>query len=291
MKWFFAGAGLALLMATPGFARAPDGEKKPADQLEALKKEYTEYMQKGLQAYQAAAKEAKTNDERRKAFEEHYPKPTAFLAKFKDFAEKNASDPAAVEALIWLVTNGPRAGADGAKASQGAVKTLLDKHADSEKLGPLCRMIGQLPDGADHLQKLLEKNPHKAVKAEACMMLATTMKSNAERASLFQDLPETSKRYEAFMGKDAIEKLMKADAKAMMKEAEAMYERIEKDFADVKGPRGTMGDQAKAALKEMRTLSPGREAPEIAAEDTDGKAMKLTDYRGKVVMLDFWGHW
>jgi hypothetical protein len=35
----------------------------------------------------------------------------------------------------------------------------------------------------------------------------------------------------------------------------------------------------------------GSPAPEIEAEDLDGKNFKLSDYRGKVVLLDFWGHW
>lgn len=35
----------------------------------------------------------------------------------------------------------------------------------------------------------------------------------------------------------------------------------------------------------------GEVAPEITGEDTDGKPMKLSDYKGKVVVLDFWGHW
>jgi thiol-disulfide isomerase/thioredoxin len=32
-------------------------------------------------------------------------------------------------------------------------------------------------------------------------------------------------------------------------------------------------------------------APEISGEDLDGKVFKLSDYRGKVVMLDFWALW
>jgi hypothetical protein len=35
----------------------------------------------------------------------------------------------------------------------------------------------------------------------------------------------------------------------------------------------------------------GKLAPEIIGEDIDGKPIKLSDYRGKVVMLDFWGNW
>ena len=38
-------------------------------------------------------------------------------------------------------------------------------------------------------------------------------------------------------------------------------------------------------------LNVGNEAPEIEAEDLDGETFKLSDYRGKVVLLDFWGNW
>jgi predicted Zn finger-like uncharacterized protein len=38
-------------------------------------------------------------------------------------------------------------------------------------------------------------------------------------------------------------------------------------------------------------LNIGNLAPEIEAEDLDGVNFKLSDYRGKVVLLDFWGHW
>ncbi len=38
-------------------------------------------------------------------------------------------------------------------------------------------------------------------------------------------------------------------------------------------------------------LDVGQVAPEIDAEDLDGKRFKLSDYRGKVVVLDFWGNW
>jgi hypothetical protein len=35
----------------------------------------------------------------------------------------------------------------------------------------------------------------------------------------------------------------------------------------------------------------GQVAPEIEGEDLDGSRFKLSDYRGKVVVLDFWGNW
>ena len=38
-------------------------------------------------------------------------------------------------------------------------------------------------------------------------------------------------------------------------------------------------------------LFPGMEAPEISMKDTEGNIRRLSDLRGKVVMIDFWASW
>ena len=38
-------------------------------------------------------------------------------------------------------------------------------------------------------------------------------------------------------------------------------------------------------------LTVGSPAPDFSFTDTSGRAHKLSDYRGKVVLLDFWGVW
>jgi thiol-disulfide isomerase/thioredoxin len=48
---------------------------------------------------------------------------------------------------------------------------------------------------------------------------------------------------------------------------------------------------AKRELFELRNLVIGKAAPDIEGEDIDGKKFKLSDYRGKVVLLAFWGNW
>ena len=42
---------------------------------------------------------------------------------------------------------------------------------------------------------------------------------------------------------------------------------------------------------EIVNLAVGKPAPEIDGEDLAGVSFKLSDYLGKVVMLDFWGDW
>ena len=41
----------------------------------------------------------------------------------------------------------------------------------------------------------------------------------------------------------------------------------------------------------MVNLAVGRPAPEIEGTDMDGKPLRLSDYKGKVVVLVFWGTW
>jgi hypothetical protein len=57
-------------------------------------------------------------------------------------------------------------------------------------------------------------------------------------------------------------------------------------------PADVVTEKPKAPAGDPVTgLEVGNLAPEIEGEDTDGKKFKLSDYRGKVVLLDFWGHW
>jgi len=44
-------------------------------------------------------------------------------------------------------------------------------------------------------------------------------------------------------------------------------------------------------VEEIRIRGIGKPAPEIEGEDLDGKPMRLGDYKGKVVLLDFWAFW
>ena len=44
-------------------------------------------------------------------------------------------------------------------------------------------------------------------------------------------------------------------------------------------------------LDEMRALSVGQPAPEIELPNPDGRIVKLSDLRGKYVLIDFWAAW
>lgn len=45
------------------------------------------------------------------------------------------------------------------------------------------------------------------------------------------------------------------------------------------------------AMTASNPVEIGKLAPEITGIDADGKQFRLSDYRGKVVLLDFWASW
>jgi hypothetical protein len=82
------------------------------------------------------------------------------------------------------------------------------------------------------------------------------------------------------------------DAKAadqLRKESESLLEEAAGKYADVLMPReGRIGKKAEGMLVDMRHLSIGKAAPDIKGVDQDGVEFALSDYKGKVVLLDFW---
>jgi thiol-disulfide isomerase/thioredoxin len=86
---------------------------------------------------------------------------------------------------------------------------------------------------------------------------------------------------------------LKANPDRLRQEGQRFYERLAKEYADIPDPQtGTLGKRAALKLEALRQpLAAGLPAPEIEGVDFDGKRFKLSDYRGKVVLLAFTGDW
>ena len=52
-----------------------------------------------------------------------------------------------------------------------------------------------------------------------------------------------------------------------------------------------IASRAEGQLFEMDHLQIGDVAPDIVGVDAEGVEFKLSDYRGQVVVVDFWGFW
>jgi hypothetical protein len=121
------------------------------------------------------------------------------------------------------------------------------------------------PATAKVLRHLVEKTTDKSIQAQAGVSLGRLLRNQYEKA---------------YQNKDQ-------KALALYKEAEKTLTDLSKKFAG----QPMLGNQIKDALFELEHLTLGKSAQEIEGEDLDGKEFKLSDYRGKVVVLDFWGNW
>jgi hypothetical protein len=240
-----------LVFLLPGLCAraAPPGQIAPAggETYQKIMGEYQAASQTFSEAYGAAADDAA----RQKVIEEKYPKNEDYASRLFAFAEQNPDDPAAVDALAWVAVY------SRAKAP-AAVERLTTRYVDSDKLGDVCRQLGYNvePSTEAALTKIIEKNPHRDMKAKATFALGMYY-ANTKRPA----------------------------------DAEKRFEDVIASYGDVPSYRGTFGEAAKSQIHEIRDLAVGKTAPEIEGEDVDGKHFKLSEYRGKVVVLDFWGDW
>jgi thiol-disulfide isomerase/thioredoxin len=280
IPWPLLLCGAALAAADP----PQPADRTPAEQYQALAKKYDDAQQEFFKVYQ----EAKTDEEREKIYKEKYPKAESFAAEFLALAEKHPKDPAAVDALVWVATR-----ARATPARDKALEILARDHVASDRVGPVCQSLvydAPTEKAEKFLRDVMEKNPNRATQAAACICLAQMSQQAAGWAEGVKKNPEN---YANVLDKETIARLKEADPAAYRKRAEEMFERVKKDFGDVKSQRGdrTYGDVAEGYLFEIRNLAIGKVAPDIEGEDLDGKKFKLSDYRGKVVVIDFWGNW
>jgi len=168
---------------------------------------------------------------------------------------------------------------------------LLRDHIRSDKLGEACRRVqyGFRKECQTFLRTALERSPHKDVQGLACLRLAQFLNGRLRKLDLVKEQPNMARRYEGLFGKDYLETLRRQDRAKAVQEIEALFERAAEKYGDVKVPYGgTVAEKAQTELFEIRHLSVGKEAQDIEGEDQNGKRFKLSDYRGKVVLLDFW---
>lgn len=267
----------------------PDKPPTRAEQLQAVMEEYQKAQQEFFKSYQ----EAKTDEERQKLAEEKYPRPEKFAARVMAIAEADPKDAVSFDAVLWVVNN-VRGGAESNKFADRAVAILIEHHIENENLKNVVQQLAysQSPGAEKLLRLAMQKSPHREVQGYACFGLAQFLKNKLEGANYLKNAdPQELERIKGFIGEDMLKQLTSVDPDKAGKEIESLCEKVIDKYADLESFRGKLGEAAERELFEIRNLAIGRVAPEIEGEDLDGAAFKLTDYRGKVVVLDFWGDW
>jgi hypothetical protein len=308
MRWVAAWA-VMMLVGLPALWARDDLKDKPkepekskfADDVRAVIAAHQKAVSDYYKNIQEKLKNAKTDEERSKVYQsEAVPKSDETMDKLWDLLEKNPNEKeASLTALQWLLNN---YGYDE-KSQKGRARVLdllIKDHADDPKIAPILNRLSNAPSAKaeELLRAVMARNPAKETKGKACLNLGTYLKNVAELVRQLKENPEEGKRLEAFLGKETVMKLKESDADKLAKETEAVFEEAATKYGDVvlytnasTMKKTTIADQVAGELFEIRNLAIGKTAPDIVADDLDGKSFKLSEYRGKVVVLDFWGNW
>lgn len=234
------------------------GTAQSADQLIA------EFQQAQAKWYQGAAKGSPPDRETMPAI--------AFLPRFREIAEAHEGQAEAVPALVWILNNSKSVVGPSGEDAHGswALEQLIVDHSDSLSQADLRKMqqlFYQVPmeDLSRLYESVIEDEDLSLTGAQARFNLAAGL------SSPFVNL-----------GKEVDPARVEADrarARTLLCEIRDMH------------PESDVWTRAAPMLFELEHLNVGDTAPDFVGEDPDGNEIRLSDLRGRVVVIDFWGFW
>ncbi len=195
-----------------------------------------------------------------------------FAPRVRRFAEREGDR--AVPALLWLIRPTGMADAYAEPVYPDGVRFALDRcardHAGDERMHAAVRHLCAA-------RYLVDK-----IGLEPIDRFLTAVRDHPHSA-------ETRGAAAYALGL-ALDRAVRLDAGGA--EAPVRVERMRECFAEAaeSGP-GRLRPLAQRFVDEIDTLQVGMPAPETAGTDTAGRAISLVDFRGRVVLLDFWGFW
>jgi thiol-disulfide isomerase/thioredoxin len=230
-----------------------------------------------------------------------------FGTTFVEFAEAAPEDQAALAAcrqaleLCYAVGVSDRRSA----ATEERAWSLIEKyHLASPEVGELCILAGRYPSPrrTQFLETVLANGQGgRTVRALATYGLAEIRFSQYTICELEHLQKEHRHPFSAWVRENRTDPKVEDDLKVencprFAALASELYRTINSEYADVPAGEGggsarglkTLGDRASQRLFALEHLSIGAQAPEMEGFDLEGRPLKLSDFRGKVVLISFW---
>ena len=197
-----------------------------------------------------------------------------FLPKMRSAAEDMADSPRSAEPLTWMMLQyqavyGTRADGD-VDTLAWAVDTVTENHAGDAAVGAA---LPQLKDMAYAVQFRRLMKFYKAI-------LATSSDNEVKAQATFNMAYALYDDFGPVSGKHPLRQIRYS------KDAKKLFGQMSKEFA------GTIAAaEAEPFLFEIEHLQIGKRAPEMLGIQPDGTEIRLSQFEGQVVVLDFWGFW
>ena len=188
-----------------------------------------------------------------------------FIPQFVAFADQYRGTEAALTAKLWLLEQTGLQGSAGTMHSSAGqiADEILEEYPRSPQLGRMMELssVFSTEQREKYFGILRGNSPHKEVRAPAVYALAA-------------------------MGERTEDEQLIARRKTLLQE-------LIDGYGDVALNHTTYGVIADALLypHDPADLEIGMPAPDIVGVTADGEEIRLSDFRGRVVVIDFWGDW
>lgn len=249
-------------------------------QVEAICAEYEKTMTEWLSLLQSAKEESE-----QQALLAKPPDVSQYIDRAMKLIEIDPQDEAALSALIYIIEWITESGDENNPVLPKDLILLAKHHLASPRLSSVCLLldwIGLPPEGEELLRAAIERSPHEEVQGVALYSLASLLKKrNEDNANPNMDAARQLQEAE-----HQLERVTRDYAKVEVRPLEHLAKRFDKEISPE-----MLGALANCLLFEIQYLSVGKAVPDAEGTDLDGKKRKLSDYMGRVVVLDFWATW
>jgi peroxiredoxin len=247
---------------------------------------------------------------------------SAMLPRLLAFAKSRADSPLAIDALFIVVRRGGNQTGEVYGLPWQTKEEALDHDWSRQMKDPrfayvLEQLSGSIPSRKTEtfLRSAMQHATNPNAVAAATFYLASYYQNLAHvhdicRKAKAKSHPTDFDRYWKLVLAPYIEKNFPIDREQNSAEVERLLNLVVDKYSDVPadkwqqtgpyrillGPQPyphpkTFGDLAHALLFQLKNIIPGKPAPDIVGTDANGNRFRLSDYRGKVVLLTFSANW
>jgi hypothetical protein len=241
----------ALLPQAGGAAPAP-----PTALVEVAQDRFAALLQEHDAAVEAWQKALDETEDRNARLELRKNNPSrAFYPRFEELANEGEG-----RATFWLVENANNSGLRASERDEavlGHYRTLFAKHVAADWFGAVIERFAR------------ERKVEDGVKLELL------------RGAMEQAKADGTKALAMF----AVGSIL-VDGEGTTAEGEEVLRKVAETY-----PKTAVGTLARARFITDADLVVGKPAPDFFGQTIDGFGFNLSDYRGKVVLVDFYGFW
>ena len=220
------------------------------------------------------------------------PGVAPFARQMWDVIGPALNDEGSLEAAAWFLRVAPGVvtrQADGstspafAKEIEAIRKAVETRHLKSPKLISMCMALATIQDprSLSLLEKIQVANPDAKIQGVAALAAAVILKSLGDNPDLMR------KRLTALR-----KAIIQSSDVVIGSSRRIVGTRFVEDGVEgiVAGGGTTVAKLAEDELYIISHLSKGRIAPDLSGTDSGGRPLKLSDHKGKVIVLLFWNN-